>query len=279
MSVSTVPSFITLLQQHASPARYHRATNTGPICPCRTPEGFRDPEFHLSMKKYGPISYEVEAGPIPVSTLLYSFVGVNDANVSMSPPILTSSITSDNPFQVKFTVLFPKQQSISAFAVYRGVDGAGAVKISDVPRPVVSDLEPTAIFTDNIPLGTVGPSFIEPMLCNEVGRIPAPPDDFMVKAFCQPIQSTRATRLSTEYIEQVFGNVEADDHLGIFPIIWGGRELFFSEWSQSGDDFIEYDGERFMVINANKIPDPGDGNPDHHWEVGLRKIDEQGLSS
>jgi hypothetical protein len=76
----------------------------------------------------------------------------------------------------------------------------------------------------------------------------------------------------------MFDHIEADDHLGIFPITWGGTFLNFSDWSQSGDDFIEYDGRRYFVVNANKIPDPGDGNPDHHWEVGLRLIEDSLLS-
>jgi hypothetical protein len=107
--------------------------------------------------------------------------------------------------------------------------------------------------------------------------LPQDPIDVIVKAFVQPIQSTRATRLSTEYIQEVFGQVEADDHLGIFPISWGGVELRFDQWSQSGDDFIEYNGKRFFVINSNIIPDPGDGNPKHHFEVGLRLIRSDGL--
>ena len=108
--------------------------------------------------------------------------------------------------------------------------------------------------------------------------LPTNPVDVIVKAFVQPIQSTRATRLSTEYIQEVFGQVEADDHLGIFPITWNGVNLKFDMWSQSGDDFIEYDGKRFFVINSNIIPDPGDGNPKHHFEVGLRLIRTDGLA-
>lgn len=110
--------------------------------------------------------------------------------------------------------------------------------------------------------------------CNEEGMLPDPAGtvDITVKGFVQPIQSTRATRLSTEALAALFGNVEADDHLGIFPIAWSSRILNFYEWSLSGEDFIEYDGRRYTVVNANKIPDPEDGNPNHHWEVGLRLI-------
>jgi len=51
--------------------------------------------------------------------------------------------------------------------------------------------------------------------------------------------------------------------------------LNFRNWSQSGEDYLEYDGQRFLVVNANKIPDPSDGNPAHHWEAGLRLISSQ----
>lgn len=117
-------------------------------------------------------------------------------------------------------------------------------------------------------------------ICDENGMLPdsGATIDISVKAFVQPIQSTRATRLSTEYIEQMFGQVEADDHLGIFPCEWAGKTLNFRDWSQSGEDFVEYDGQRFLVVNANKLPDPDDGNPNHHWEVGLRVIDDTELA-
>lgn len=111
-------------------------------------------------------------------------------------------------------------------------------------------------------------------MCDENGMLPDPTLTVAlnVKAFVQPIQSTRATRLSTEYLTQMFGEIQQDDHLGIFPEAWQSTPLNFSNWSQSGEDYIEYAGQRFIVVNANLIPDPADGNPRHHWEVGLRMI-------
>lgn len=111
-------------------------------------------------------------------------------------------------------------------------------------------------------------------VCNEEGMLPDPDHEIIlsVKAFVQPIQSTRATRLTTEMIQQMFGTVEQDDHLGIFPDQWQGKTLNFWDWSQSGEDFIVYNGRKFFVINANLIPDPSDGNPSHHWECGMRLI-------
>lgn len=165
----TVNSFLQLLNQNGSPAKYKRADSLIP-CPCRTPEGYRDPVWHMQ-----------------------------------APP------------------------------------------------------------------GT-------PM-CDENGMLPDPDTtvEITVKAFVQPIQSTRATRLSSEYIQQMFGEVQTDDHLGIFPYEWGGKALDFHNWSLSGEDYVEYDNRRYLVVNANKIPDPSGGNPNHHWEVGLRLISDTPL--
>jgi hypothetical protein len=159
--MTTVGQFLSLLATNGSNVRYRRQDSTTP-CPCRTPEGFRDPIWHLQ-----------------------------------------------NPAQ-----------------------------------PV----------------------------CDVNGMLPGAITDITVKAFMQPIQSTRATRLSTEQLLQMFGEIQADDHLGIFPIQWSSTTLNFRNWGRAGEDFVEYDGQRFTVVNANKIPDPSDGNPDHHWEIGCRLI-------
>jgi hypothetical protein len=71
---------------------------------------------------------------------------------------------------------------------------------------------------------------------------------------------------------ELFGQVQADDHLGIFPIEYGGYQLDFNNWGRSGEDYIQYDGRRFTVVNVNKIPDPDGGSPNHHYEVALRLI-------
>lgn len=111
-------------------------------------------------------------------------------------------------------------------------------------------------------------------MCNEAGFLPSGSPDMEVKAFVQPIQSTRATRLTDEYLLQMFGQIEADDHLGIFPCEWNGKVINFDDWGQSGEDWVQYDGRRFTVVNSNTIPDPSDGNPKHHHEVGLRLIED-----
>jgi hypothetical protein len=114
-------------------------------------------------------------------------------------------------------------------------------------------------------------------VCNEAGFLPDAAFEMEVKAFVQPIQSTRATRLTDEYLVQMFGQVEANDHLGIFPCEWNGREITFDNWGSSGEDYVVYAGKRFTVVNVNTIPDPSDGNPFHHHEVGLRLIEDAPL--
>ena len=162
----TTQYFEKLLLQNASEAVYHRDDSTL-VCPCRTPEGYRDPAWHLS-----------------------------------------------NP---------------------------------------------------------------DAVMCNEAGFVPENVIHIPVKAFVQPIQSTRATRLSTEYLLEMFGDVEANDHLGVFPHSWGSVTLNFHGWSQSGEDYIEFDGNRYMVVNANLLADASGGLVNHHWEVGLRLISSEPL--
>jgi len=96
--------------------------------------------------------------------------------------------------------------------------------------------------------------------------------DVIVKGFVQPIQSTRATRLQDERILTMFGEFQLDDHLAILPCEWSGVTLDLYDWGDATEDWIEYNGRRFQVVNANLIPDPSDGNPKHHWEAGLRLI-------
>jgi hypothetical protein len=110
-------------------------------------------------------------------------------------------------------------------------------------------------------------------VCNEEGMLSGDTTHISAKGFIQPIQSTRATRLSTEFLDAIFGEVQADDHLGILPVNWANQRLEFRDWGGAGEDYVEYHGRRYTVVNANLIPDPSDGNPEHHWELGLRLLE------
>jgi len=115
-------------------------------------------------------------------------------------------------------------------------------------------------------------------VCDPSGHLldPAATTDLIVKGFIQPVTGARGARLPAETVVNLFGGeigveIQADDQIGILPCAWGGVNLNFFEWGRSGEDFIEYAGRRFTVVNANLIPDVN-GNPYHHWEVGLRLI-------
>jgi hypothetical protein len=163
--VSNQQDFIGLLHNHGSDAIYHRSESVIP-CPCLTPEGFRDPEWH-------------------------------DANPS------------------------------------------------------------------------------EPV-CDERGFLhdPNATTEITVKAFVQPSQTTRATRMAPEYLQEMFGEIQQGDHIGIFPCVWNGVQLEFYDWSQNGEDWLFYNGRNYMVVAANLFAAPDTGAPRHHWEVGLRLMSE-----
>lgn len=111
-------------------------------------------------------------------------------------------------------------------------------------------------------------------VCDPSGHLPDPAAtiDTVIKGFMQPVTSARGAKLPPETVVELFGlEIETDDHIGMFPIHWNGFFLNFYEWGRAGEDFLEYNGRRFTVVNANMIPDH-DGNPQHHWECGCRLV-------
>jgi hypothetical protein len=110
-------------------------------------------------------------------------------------------------------------------------------------------------------------------VCNNAGMLPsAQTANFIVKGWVQPVQSGAVRRLTTEQLIQLFGEIQSDDHLGIFPCEWDGKILNFYDWGLATEDWIEYNGRRYTSVSANLIADPLTGNPFHHWEVGLRLL-------
>lgn len=154
----TIVQFLALLQAHGSDVIYHHESGGSP-CPCLTPEGFRDPQWHI-----------------------------------------------EHP------------------------------------------LEP---------------------VCNEEGIL-ALVTEVLVKASVQPATIGQRGR-AAERVNVLLGEIQRDDHFGIFPCEWNGHTIDFTDFSDSGDDFVIYDDRRFIVVSSDKIPDIN-GNPNHHWEVGLRLV-------
>jgi hypothetical protein len=107
-------------------------------------------------------------------------------------------------------------------------------------------------------------------ICNEVAWLPTV-DEFPIKAAIQAVSAggIRRSRAS-ELIEGMFpGEVRTDDHIGIFPVTWQGHTLELADFSDTGEDYILYDNRRFIIISNDKLPDI-DGDPNHHWECGMR---------
>lgn len=256
--MTTVPRFLSLVARKASPVVYHREEGGIP-CPCRTPEGFRDLEWHLA---HPPAVNVVEFGYEVAETFYWSRSVDGDIAISLEQQddLLTFALNN-----ATVRDLGP--------AVELGTDPSyNMLVFSSSPFDAIPGLP------NNADPKTAGyhPEEVIPIFrprCNEEGFITVATHR-AIKGFVQPIQSTRATRLNTEYLEVMFGTVKADDHLGIFPYRWNGLTLNFRDWSNSGDDYVEYAGQRFLVVNANLIPDPSNGDPYHHWEVGLRLIDD-----
>lgn len=119
------------------------------------------------------------------------------------------------------------------------------------------------------------------VVCNDAGFLPDA-IEVTTKAIVIPIWlggRRSSESISMKAITVQFGEVQTDDHIGIFPIQSGAEVLNFDNWSPAGEDYIEYRGMRFIVIAWNLVPDPHDTSRLHHWEVGLRRInrDEFGI--
>lgn len=71
--MGTVEDFLALLNTHGSVVQYHRADSQIP-CPCLTPEGFRDPEWH-DANPGAPVCDENGMLPDPAHTLDISLRG------------------------------------------------------------------------------------------------------------------------------------------------------------------------------------------------------------
>lgn len=110
-------------------------------------------------------------------------------------------------------------------------------------------------------------------VCNELGMLPVV-TQFTVKAAVQPISAGGIRRSRPdELVNRLFpAEVQQDDHIGVFPVTWGGNQLEFDLFTDTGESYIIYDGRRFTVVAHDKLPDV-DGDPNHHWEIGLRLVD------
>lgn len=285
MSRSTVPQFIKLLKNRGSSAVVYKADEaTSILCPCRTPEGYRDPEFHLKWKGWiDSIAGFVGAAPndaikfgptYGVSQVEYQFFLDADYNVPVAPPMSTSLAVGADIDEL--IVRFKLDVAPYSFVAYRQLhnlngDPLGWNRLGVFSNlPIVNGLHQ---WYDTSPVALANPAdpFAIPS-CDAEGKVENPLWKVPVKAFVQPVQSGAVRRLTSEFLAQMFGEVQSDDHLGIFPCSWLGKDIDFTDWSMSTRDYVLYNGQKFTVVSVNLIPDPATGDPKHHWEVGLRLI-------
>lgn len=286
MSRSTVPRLVRLLKSRGSDAVVYKADDaTSIICPCRTPEGYRDPEFHLKWKGYiDAVTGIVGAAPndatkfgltYGVSKVDYQFFMDADYNVPVAPPAVTSLATPADidELAVDFNPIIGPAQRIVVYRQLYNANGdpLGWNRLGSENTVAVNGKQR---WYDSTAVAFANPSdpYAVPT-CDAEGKIENPLWKIPTKAFVQPVQSGAVRRLTTEALAQMFGEIQSDDHLGIFPCSWLGRDIDFTDWSLSTRDYVLYDGRKFTVVSTNLIPDPADGNPKHHWEVGLRLID------
>lgn len=252
----TIPAFTAMLNMMGSDVHYH-VEEGGVACPCLTPEGFRDPAWHL-------------AHPfLPIDPLTYQ---------------LGITWMYDGQYNGHIWAIW---NNIEAGAKNLGADfgsvvnltdlGTGYARIDGVNPPTLDPFtgyltttltQYTHQFTPNVPLNG-GDAQVTP-ICNEEGVLPATVRDVLVKASVQPATIGQRGR-AAERISQLLGEIQRDDHFGIFPCEWNGTELDFFEFIGIESNYIVYDNRRFFVVGADKIPDV-DGDPNHHWELALRLV-------
>jgi len=112
----------------------------------------------------------------------------------------------------------------------------------------------------------------EEPVCNEQGLLNVVVTEFTFKGAIQGAH-TRYFRQAMR-VDELLGSVERGDKIGIFPCTWVGNTLDMEGWSDAGEDYLAYDGHRYLVVAADKMPDV-DGTTAHHWECGLRLIKDE----
>ena len=257
--MSNLADWLAVLRRNGSNVTFHREAE-GTVCPCVSPEGYRQPEYHNS------VAPDVAEGADGVPFGFYTYKVLFAKGITpFGSDAVSDEILAANK-QVSLTNIPIGPSDIEHRYVYRRLRPPGETIYRLIE--IINNNTATAI-NDNDPNPANGQP-LTAQVCNEAGEIPVV-TEFATKGFVQPAQSAAVRRLTTEYVSALFGEVRSDDHLGIFPLSWSGQALDFEDWSQAGEDFVIYDGHRYLVVNANKIPDPDGGEP-HHWEVGLRRI-------
>lgn len=253
---STLTALHETLEQMGSDVTFHRE-DAGTPCPCRTPEGFRDINWHRIHPE--PIDY---AAPI----------------VAEAPPAnygLVVIVTPTPPYEVQNRPIAAVDDA--DFFTQVGLSPTDVIEWYNVNSVKIYTLNHQGYFTyfgESAPLyeppeDVVDSQFVHPAppLCNEQGFQSIILASVVTKASIQPAVS--GLYRTGQRANALLGDVLRGDKIGIFPCAWAGVTIDFDNWSTAGEDYILYDGDRYIAVSADKLPDT-DGNPNHHWEVGLR---------
>lgn len=116
----------------------------------------------------------------------------------------------------------------------------------------------------------------EEPVCNEQGFLTTALE-VTLKAIVQPAYGGQALSRMNQAANRLLGDIQVDDKLGVFPCVWGNTVIDFTGWSEAGEDYILYDGDRYIVVAYDKLADIN-GDTDHHWECGLRLARDRSLA-
>lgn len=252
---ATLDQFLATLESMGTTVMYHREAG-GANCPCLSREGFRQPAFHNT--KSPTLALGAAGGPTGACKYRVTFVKAEGECGSSKE---SATINPANQIVVLTNIpLGPK--GTTQRKVYRSRDGGAYGLITTLNDNTTTAFNDAAVADPA--------AAIIPAVCNEQGQIAQVVTEFTVKAAVQPAIARSRTR-AAERVDELLGEVERDDHIGIFPVNWQGNVLDFRDWSPAGEDYILYNGRRYLAVASDKVPDV-DGDPDHHWEVGLRLV-------
>lgn len=273
----SVKSFLRLVDAKGVRVLFHKES-LGTYCPCRTEQGFRDPEKHLAAQNLVSGFTISHDNPIIIgNTIVYYYVypiiaseDPNNSSVGMiGPPSIISTIDAASyRVTLNINILPILGDSLRAIRIFRSVGNLDSFE-------QMPDLAPTSQQWNDISdigsLGIVGDSsHFDIPVCNDDGIIPVI-DERTIKGFVQPaFISSRS--ISNQFITQAFGQIQADDHFGFFPMTYKDEAIDFSNWSDAGSDWVEFNDMRFLAITQNVAPAPDNASVSHHWEVALRRI-------
>lgn len=267
----SVVEFQAALRKMGSDIVYHREQG-GIECPCRAPEGYRDPSWHVRWQRALVLAEQVDVGTAQFdgTTGVTYYVFASDGYFTDVPVVTVVPAHGKSVKLVLASEVFSGRTVTIGRQTYDSIAQSadntepiylvGTFTVGSLPFEI-DDVWSLSLAGQTLPVGT-------PATCNEQGFL-ADVVEFVIKGSIQPAQ-TGYLRVS-QRSNALLGEVLVGDKLGILPCVWDGNPLDLDRWSDAGEDYLLYDGRRYMVVSFDKLPDV-DGSPNHHYECGLRLL-------